>query len=108
MHTGIMELPPLPQRPDDEPYSANVKLSFDILNDAHRSCSNILRLQHPDITRININIDIIIKDVVVVLEALEESAEFEGIPLEWVQQVSECMLQLYEGLKEKKLQSRGK
>lgn len=102
-HTSLqaMEFPRLPERPNDEPWSANVLAAFDILWQAHRESTEILQVNNVDPTRLSIHIDIIVKDVIPLLVGVESSMEEEGITQEWIEDASRCMLENYNKLKER-------
>ncbi len=95
-----MEFPHLPERPDNEPWSANVHAAFDILWQAHRESTEILQVTNADPTRLVIHIDIIVKDIIPLLVSLESSMEQEGLPQEWIEEASQSMLSNYTAMKE--------
>ncbi len=102
-----MAFPLLPNRPEDEPWSANVLHAFDLLWTAHQKSNEILQLSTADPMRLQIHIYIIIKDVIPILQALESSQEEEEIPEEWIREASITMLTNYDKLKDRVKHTKG-
>lgn len=104
-----MEFPPLPQPHDNmAAWSPNVQNAYRELSTSYAQGRRLLGQQDIDPLRYQIHIDIILRDLVPILEAIEQNAANEGLPIEWIHAASVCIITLLDDLNESHANARGR
>lgn len=93
-------LPHLPPRDNNTPWSGNVQQSFQLLGDAFRRGHAVLALQNADPLQYHLCIELITRDMVPILRAMEENAAVEGLSAVWVNAVTRRFVTLLLDLKD--------
>lgn len=92
-------LPSLPLRDaDDAQWSANVIQARQLLGDTYRVASNLLEQPDVDPLRFDHHLNAIIHNSIPIIVQLTESADVEGLSLDWTLEVAECFTALIEAL----------
>ncbi|KAJ6624167.1 hypothetical protein B0H10DRAFT_2212903 [Mycena sp. CBHHK59/15] len=76
-------LPPLPPHPEDVPWSPNVHHAYQYMADTFRHAAKVL-LQDADTNRLQYHAETVTQELVPILQALEENAAEENLPLPWI------------------------
>ena len=103
-----MDLPPLPYRPDNNSWSANVLEAFNTISSSIQRAIEVTYLQRPDPLQIQIRRDIISNDIAPLFEALAASSEEEGIPDAWVIGAGGVLVNVLDALDKCKEKSTGR
>jgi hypothetical protein len=77
-------LPVLLHHSDGTQWSPNVRNAYRIASDLFRNASQALQLEDSEVQRLSFHIDSLVNDCVPLLEALEELADVEGVPIPWL------------------------
>lgn len=86
-------LPPLPHHPENAPWSPNVYHAYQVMVDSFRHASSVL-VQDADSNRLKFHAENATQDLVPILQAFEDHAAEENIPLPWVHSCTEVVGQL--------------
>lgn len=87
-------LPLLLEAPENNPWSANVHLAYQVLIDMSTHANRALRQGESDPMRIKFHLETILGTAIPILQALEASAADEGIPTEWLHSCAERLGEL--------------
>lgn len=94
-----MSFPALPPLPEDlAAWSANVLNAHCELSTSYTQANHLLGQHDINPLHYQIHIDIILRDLVPLLDAMERNAGLENLPLDWVHNAAHCMVQLLDDL----------
>jgi hypothetical protein len=82
----------LPELPEDIPWSPSVLAAYEILHNATTRAASLLQYGLHDPLRLKLCIEVLHNDAFPLLVALENSAEAENIPQEWLIACANCIV----------------
>src|SRR5262245_47137426 len=91
LRRAMAALPVLPHRSYGLQWSPHVRNAYRIASDLFRNACQAMQHEDAEVQRLSFHIDSLVNDCVALLEALEEQADLEGVPIPWLHSCAQAV-----------------